>query len=77
MSRLSAEHRRPSPLAARVVPLPTQAAVLAELRRVILAGDAGARVAEGFAMFALLERMRPMIPVPAADAENVSDGAAA
>ena len=31
----------------------------------------------GFAMFALLERMRPMIPVPSADAENVSDGAAA
>ena len=80
VTRLSAEHRRPSPLAARLVPLrgaPTQAAVLAELRRVILAGDAGARVAEGFAMFALLERMRPMIPVPSADAENVSDGAAA
>jgi DNA-binding GntR family transcriptional regulator len=36
-------HRRSSPLAARLVPLrgePTQAAVLAELRRVILAGDA-------------------------------------
>jgi nucleobase:cation symporter-1, NCS1 family len=31
----------------------------------------------GFAMFALLERTRPMIPVPTADAENVSDGATA
>ena len=40
---MSAEHRRSSPLAARLVPLrdaPTQVAVLAELRRVILAGDA-------------------------------------
>ena len=31
----------------------------------------------GFAMFALLERTRPMIPVPTADAENVSDGTTA
>jgi DNA-binding GntR family transcriptional regulator len=44
MTRLDRPARRPSsPLAARLVPLrhaPTQAAVLAELRRVILAGDA-------------------------------------
>jgi len=31
----------------------------------------------GFGLFALLERRRPMITVPAADEENVSDGAAA
>ena len=28
----------------------------------------------GFAMFALLERVRPMITVPPAEEENVSDG---
>jgi hypothetical protein len=28
-------------------------------------------------MFALLERARPMIPVPAADEESVSDGTVA
>ena len=31
----------------------------------------------GFAMFALLERVRPMITVPPADEENVSDGTVA
>jgi NCS1 family nucleobase:cation symporter-1 len=31
----------------------------------------------GFGMFALLERARPMIPVPAADEEGVSDGTVA
>jgi NCS1 family nucleobase:cation symporter-1 len=31
----------------------------------------------GFALFALLERMRPMIPVPPADAESISDGTVA
>ena len=31
----------------------------------------------GFALFTLLERVRPMIPVPPADAESVSDGTVA
>ena len=31
----------------------------------------------GFAIFALLEKYRPMIPVPPADEEDVSDGATA
>ena len=31
----------------------------------------------GFALFALLERMRPMIPAPPADAESISDGTVA